>query len=158
MVLAPLAPQPHPWCRSMQVAKRCPRTRLGFVATARCDPSVYILRAEIGRLAAHGALGCRLGGMVKPLYLAVMKATKDKRPDWSRRLPQTLVIPRVMTLRTLDDVRKLMSHLPEDRRELSTWQHVAAEFANAAAGGDIEGAVIALRMVLILEHVECRPR
>jgi hypothetical protein len=28
----------------------------------------------------------------------------------------------------------------------------------AASGGDIEGAAIALRMVLMLEGVECRPQ
>lgn len=39
-----------------------------------------------------------------------------------------------MTLRTLDDVRKLMRHLPKDRREVSTWQHVAAELDKVTAG------------------------
>jgi hypothetical protein len=39
-----------------------------------------------------------------------------------------------MTLRTLGDVRELMRHLPADRRELPTWQHVAAELDKAAAG------------------------
>jgi hypothetical protein len=43
-----------------------------------------------------------------------------KRPDWSRRLPQTLLIPDVMILATLADVRTLMQHLPEDRRSRST--------------------------------------
>ncbi len=80
------------------------------------------------------------------------------RPNWSRALPQPVVIPKVMTLRTLDDVRQLMRHLPEDRRARSTWRRVAADIEAAAAGGDIEGAAIALRMVLMLEGVECRPR
>ena len=31
-----------------------------------------------------------------------------KRSDWSRRLPRTLVIPTVMTPRTLADARKLI--------------------------------------------------
>ena len=79
-------------------------------------------------------------------------------PNWSRPLPQPLVIPKVMTLRTLDDVRHLMRHLPEDRRSRSTWRRVAADIEAAAAGGDIEGAAIALRLVLFLEGVECRPR
>ena len=39
-----------------------------------------------------------------------------KRADWSRPLPQALVIPTVMTLKTLADVRELLRHLPEDRR------------------------------------------
>jgi hypothetical protein len=80
------------------------------------------------------------------------------KPDWSRRLPQVLVIPRVMTLRTLDDVRKLMRHLPAERRKLSTWQYVAAQLADAAGGGDVASAVVALRMVLMMERVECRLR
>ena len=62
-----------------------------------------------------------------------------------------------MTLATLADVRGLMRHLPDDRRERSTWRQVAADIEAAAAGDDIEGAAIALRMVLFLEKVECRP-
>ena len=38
-----------------------------------------------------------------------------KRADYSRRLPRSLVIPTVMTLKTLADVRTLIGHLPEDR-------------------------------------------
>jgi len=77
-------------------------------------------------------------------------------PNWSRPLPEPLVIPKVMTLRTLADVRELMRHLPEDRRARSTWRRVAADIEAAASGGDIEGAAIGLRMVLMLERVECR--
>jgi hypothetical protein len=33
--------------------------------------------------------------------------------DWSQRLPQPLLIPKVMTLRTLADVRELMTY-PEN--------------------------------------------
>jgi len=61
-----------------------------------------------------------------------------------------------MTLRTLADVRELMRHLPADRRARSTWRRVAADVEAAAAGGDIEGAAIGLRLVLMLEGVECR--
>ena len=80
------------------------------------------------------------------------------RPDWSRRLPQPLVIPRVMTLTTLADVRELMRHLPADRRELSTWRHVADELDKASHGADTADVALALRLVLMLERVECRPR
>jgi 2-keto-3-deoxy-L-rhamnonate aldolase RhmA len=70
-------------------------------------------------------------------------------------LPQTLIIPRVMTLTTLADVRKLMQHLPAGHRELPRWQDVAAELDKAAAGADVVDVAIALRLVLMLEHVEC---
>ena len=78
------------------------------------------------------------------------------RPNWSRPLPVPLVIPEVMTLRTLADVRTLMRHLPADRRARPTWHRVAADIEAAATGGDIEGAALALRLVLFLEGVECR--
>jgi hypothetical protein len=35
---------------------------------------------------------------------------------------------------------------------------VAVDIEAAAGGGDIEGAVIALRMVLMLEGVVCKPQ
>lgn len=63
-----------------------------------------------------------------------------------------------MTLRTLADVRELMRHLPEDRRSRPTWRQVAADIEAAAGDGDVEGAAIALRLVLMLEGVECRPQ
>jgi hypothetical protein len=80
------------------------------------------------------------------------------RMNWSRALPQPLLVPDVMSLKTLADVRELMRHLPADRRARSTWCRVAADIEAAADGGDIEGAAIALRMVLMLEGVECRPK
>ena len=39
-----------------------------------------------------------------------------KFPDWSRQLPRPIIIPRVMTLRTLADVRELLRHLPKEHR------------------------------------------
>jgi hypothetical protein len=59
------------------------------------------------------------------------------RPDWSRPLPQTIVIPTVTTLRTLADVRVLIQYVPEDRRDNPTWRHVAAQLEQAAAGVDV---------------------
>jgi hypothetical protein len=79
------------------------------------------------------------------------------RPNWSRALPRPLVIPTVMTLKTLADVRKLMRHLPAEHRERPTWRHVAAELEQAAAGADTVDVVVALRLALMLENVECRP-
>lgn len=59
---------------------------------------------------------------------------------------------------TLTDVRELMKHLPADRRARSTWRYVAAQLEAAAAGSvDIAEASIALRIVLMLEGVGCRP-
>ncbi|HEY2534096.1 MAG TPA: hypothetical protein VGJ20_40270 [Xanthobacteraceae bacterium] len=46
------------------------------------------------------------------------------RPDWSRPLPRPLVIPDVMTPRTLADVRTLIGHLPKETHAKSAWQHV----------------------------------
>ena len=51
----------------------------------------------------------------------VEKFSMSKRP--ASCLP-SLIIPEVMTLKTLADVRKLIGHIPKERRELSTWQHV----------------------------------
>ena len=78
------------------------------------------------------------------------------RPNRSRALPQTDVIPTVTTLTTLADVRVLIEQLPEDRREKSTWRHVAAQLEQAAAGVDVVGLGIALRLALMLEGLECR--
>jgi hypothetical protein len=81
------------------------------------------------------------------------------RPDWSRPLPRPLVIPKVMTLTTLADVRVLVErHLPEDRRTRSTWRHVAKQLAAAANGADPADAAISLRLALMIEGVECRPK
>jgi hypothetical protein len=79
------------------------------------------------------------------------------RPDWSRPLPQTIVIPTVTTLRTLADVRVLIQYLPEDRRDNPTWRHVAAQLEQAAAGVDVVDLGIALRLALILEGLEYEP-
>jgi hypothetical protein len=80
------------------------------------------------------------------------------RPDWSRELPRPLKIPTITTLRTLGDIRALLGNLRAERRQQSTWRHVADRLNNAArAGGDINDAAIALRMVLMLEGIECLP-
>ncbi len=80
------------------------------------------------------------------------------RPNWSRPLPRPLKIPDIMTLRTLADVRSLLNHVPAPRRHLDTRRHVAKCLNDAARGGDVASAVIALRMVLMLEHVTCEPQ
>jgi hypothetical protein len=80
------------------------------------------------------------------------------RPNWSQPLPRPLEIPSVTTLTTLADVRELLKHLPDGHRERSTWRHVAKKLAAAADGGDINDAVISLRLVLQLENVPCLPQ
>jgi hypothetical protein len=67
--------------------------------------------------------------------------------------------PKVMTLKTVGDVRTLIAkHLPVHFRDKRTWQHVAAKLDKAAAGGDAADVSVALRIALSLEGVECRPR
>jgi hypothetical protein len=79
--------------------------------------------------------------------------------DWSRALPRPLIIPGVMTLATLADVRFLIrKHLPAHFRDKATWRHVAAELDKAAAGGDAADVSVALRIGLSIEGVECRPK
>jgi hypothetical protein len=82
-----------------------------------------------------------------------------KRADWSRPLPRPLLIPKVMTLKTLADVRELIKHLPKDHRAKSTWQHVEKQL-NAASLGEVDTIDVAvpLQMVLSMEGVECRPK
>jgi hypothetical protein len=77
----------------------------------------------------------------------------NKRPDWSRRLPRTITIPGVMTLRTLADVSELLRHLPKEHRAKETWQHVAAQLDEAARGADPVNVSVALQMVLGMERV-----
>jgi hypothetical protein len=67
-------------------------------------------------------------------------------PNWSRKLPRPIVIPKVMKLATLGDVRSLIAkHLPAAHRKRHAWQHVAAELNKAAAGGDAADVAVALR-------------
>jgi hypothetical protein len=81
------------------------------------------------------------------------------RPNRKRPLPRPLKIPTVMTLKTLADMRELVErHLAAECRKRETWQHVAAQMNAAARRGDINGAVIALRLVLQLKRVPCLPR
>jgi hypothetical protein len=81
----------------------------------------------------------------------------SKRSDWSRPLPRPIVIPEVMTLRTLADVRKLLGYLPKDFRARSTWQGIATLLNDAARGDALPNDVaVALQLVLIIEKVTFR--
>ena len=73
---------------------------------------------------------------------------KNNRP---RPLPRPIVIPRVMTIATLADVRKLMGHLPAHHGDKAPWRHVADELKAAAGSGNTADVAIALRLALMLE-------
>jgi hypothetical protein len=81
-----------------------------------------------------------------------------KRPDWSRPLPRALIIPSLMTLKTLADVRELLRHLPAERKALDTWRYVATRLEEAARGADAIDVAVSLRLVLALEHIPCRSK
>jgi hypothetical protein len=77
--------------------------------------------------------------------------------NWRRPLPRPIVIPKVMTLETLEDVRALVHrHLPAEYREKQTWQRVAS-ITTAAARGQLpaDDVAVALKMVLALEGIRC---
>jgi hypothetical protein len=81
------------------------------------------------------------------------------RPNWSRRLPKPIVIPEVTALATLADVRTLIDERPANYRAKLTWQYVSKLLAGAAQGEtDAVDVEVALRLVLAMEGVECRPR
>lgn len=86
----------------------------------------------------------------------MMARRMTPRRDWSRPLPQPLIIPRLMTLRTLADVRTLIAHLPKERRAFATWRIVAAELEAAAGGADPRDLHAALQLVLAIERVPFR--
>ena len=86
-------------------------------------------------------------------------ARRPPRPDWSRLLPRPLVIPTVLRLTTLADVRALIErHLPSDRRDVPAWRYVRQKLHEAASGGEAMDVAVALQIALHLEGVECRPK
>jgi hypothetical protein len=81
-----------------------------------------------------------------------------KSPDWSRPLPQPLVIPGLMTLATLGDVRTLLDHVPAEHREKENWRYVATKLDEAARGASVVEVFVVLRTVLTMEGIACRPQ
>ena len=56
-------------------------------------------------------------------------------PNWSRPLPRPIVIPDVMELSTLADVRILVEkHLPKEYRSKFGWRQLAGLLRRAAEG------------------------
>ncbi len=77
--------------------------------------------------------------------------------NWRRPLPRPIVISRIMTLETLEDVRALVHrHLPVEYRSKQTWQQVAS-VTSAAARGELpaEEVAVALKLVLSMEGIPC---
>ena len=73
-------------------------------------------------------------------------------------MPRPLVIPEVIKLVTLADVRELIDrHLPAHFRDKATWRVVAKDLKAAAQDVDTAEVSIALRMALSLEGVACQP-
>ena len=73
-------------------------------------------------------------------------------PNWSRPLPRPLIIPEVMKLVILADVRELIErHLPAHCRDKASWRVVARDLRAAALGADPIEVSVALRMALSLE-------
>jgi hypothetical protein len=82
-----------------------------------------------------------------------IERNRTLQPDWSRKLSRPLTVSGVTQLKTLGDVRELMRHLPAEHRRRPSWRYVEAEITDAARGGDVVGALAALRMVLMFECV-----
>jgi hypothetical protein len=79
-------------------------------------------------------------------------------PNWSRPLPRPIIIPEVMTLATLADVRALIGkHLPTAYRAKFTWRKLAGLLRRAAEGKeDVAEVSTALQIVFRIEGVEYR--
>ena len=79
-------------------------------------------------------------------------------PNWSQPSPRQIIIPEVMELATLDDVRVLMQkHLPAEYRAKFAWRQLAAMLRRTAQGKtDCAELATALQLVLKLEGVMCR--
>jgi hypothetical protein len=85
--------------------------------------------------------------------------TNMARPNWSRLLPRPLVIPTVIQLSTLAEVRALLDrHLPRQTRNKPTWRYVRKKLAEAAYGGNVVDLAAALQIALKLEGIEYQPK
>jgi hypothetical protein len=73
-------------------------------------------------------------------------------------LPRPIIIPDVMELATLADVRALVEkHLPAEYRSKFTWRQLAGLLKRAAEGQQgVAEVSTALKIVLQLEGVTCR--
>jgi hypothetical protein len=93
-------------------------------------------------------------------YLNAVAPREGSLPhhNWRRPLPGPIVIPKIMTLSTLEDVRALVHrHLPAEYREKQTWQRVAS-VATAAARGQlpVDDVAVALKLLFSMEGITCQ--
>jgi hypothetical protein len=79
-------------------------------------------------------------------------------PNWAQPLPHPIIIPEVMELDTLADVRALIEkHLPAEYRAKFGWRQLAGMLRRAAQGKEDAAEVsTALQMVFKLEGVDFR--
>ena len=85
----------------------------------------------------------------------------ERRPTRSRALPRPLYIlddgKEFLRPTTLAGVRDFLKHIPKERRQRNTWQHVEAELEKAAVAGDTAQISISrCRWRLQLERIEYR--
>ena len=73
-------------------------------------------------------------------------------------MPQSLVIPDLVVLRTLADVRTLLAYLPVEHREKENWRYVATKLNEAARGASVVEVFALLRTVLAMEGIAYRPK
>ena len=78
--------------------------------------------------------------------------------NWSRPLSRPIIIPDVMELSTLSDVRILVEkHLPTEYRAKFAWRQLAGLLRRVAEDRqDMAEVSTALRIVLQLEGVKCQ--
>jgi len=67
-------------------------------------------------------------------------------------------LPRVILLYFPNPLPNSERQLLAECKERETWHHVASQVNQAARGGDINDAVIKLRLVLQLEWLPCLPQ
>lgn len=68
------------------------------------------------------------------------------KPDWTRKLSEPVDLGGRRKLRTLDDVRKLLLDLPEERHEWRSIQYIAHLILEAAEGKDVGDISVVLRL------------
>ena len=72
-------------------------------------------------------------------------------PNWSRPLPRPIIIPDVMKLDTLGDVRALVEkHLPAEYRTKFPWRQFAGMLRRAAEGNE-DAAEVATALLIVLK-------